>query len=85
MFIAREAGPEMVGTIGGRTAVATNNDIVAAVSQGVANAVSSVIGSGGGGKNGEFVLNINGREFARAIYDDQRAVNREHGTRMINV
>ena len=85
MFIAREAGPEMVGTIGGRTAVATNNDIVSAVSQGVANAVSSVIGSGGGGKNSEVVLNINGREFARAIYDDQRAVNREHGTRMINV
>lgn len=84
MFIAREAGPEMVGTIGGRTAVATNNDIVAAVSQGVANAVSAVMGTGGNSK-GEVVLNINGREFARAIYDDQRAVNREHGTRMINV
>ena len=84
MFIAREAGPEMVGTIGGRTAVATNNDIVAAVSQGVANAVSSVIGSGGGGKNSEVVLNINGREFARAIYDDQRAVSRERGNRLVN-
>lgn len=47
-FIARESGPELVGTIGGRTAVATNADIVAAVSQGVAAAVSSVMGSGGG-------------------------------------
>jgi len=83
MFIAREAGPEMVGTVGGRTAVATNNDIVAAVSQGVANAVSAVMGTGGNSK-GEVVLNINGREFARAIYDDQRAVNREHGTRLVN-
>lgn len=44
MFIAREAGPELVGTIGGRTAVANNDQIVAAVSAGVAAAVSSVIG-----------------------------------------
>ena len=35
MFIAREAGPEMVGTIGGRTAVANNSQIVDAVSYGV--------------------------------------------------
>lgn len=45
LFIAREAGAEMVGSIGGRTAVATNDDIVSAVSIGVANAVSSVMGS----------------------------------------
>lgn len=44
MFIAREAGPEMVGTIGGRTAVANNDQIVAAVSAGVATAVSNVLG-----------------------------------------
>ena len=48
MFIAREAGPEMVGTIGGRTAVANNDQIVQAVSQGVAVAVSSVISGGNG-------------------------------------
>lgn len=35
MFVAREAGPEMVGTIGGRTAVANNSQIVESVSQGV--------------------------------------------------
>lgn len=45
LFIAREGGlPEMVGSIGGRTAVATNADIVAAVSSGVAEAVASVMG-----------------------------------------
>lgn len=38
MFIAREAGPELVGTIGGRTAVANNDDIVNSVAQGVADA-----------------------------------------------
>lgn len=35
MFIAREAGPEMVGTIGNRTAVANNNQIVAGIASGV--------------------------------------------------
>ena len=34
-FIAREAGPEMVGTIGGRTAVANNLQIVQSIALGV--------------------------------------------------
>lgn len=38
MFIAREAGPEMVGTIGGTTAVANNDQIVAGIEGGVARA-----------------------------------------------
>ena len=38
MFIAREAGPEMVGTIGNQTAVANNEQIVAGISAGVAEA-----------------------------------------------
>lgn len=38
MFIAREAGAEMVGTIGGRTAVANNDQIVEGISAGVADA-----------------------------------------------
>ena len=44
MFIAREAGPELVGTIGGRTAVVNNNQIVESVSAGVYRAVSSALG-----------------------------------------
>jgi phage-related protein len=44
MFIAREAGPEMVGSIGRRTAVANNAQIVEAVSTGVAKAVKAVMG-----------------------------------------
>lgn len=38
MFIAREAGPELVGTIGNRTAVMNNDQIVESVSRGVADA-----------------------------------------------
>lgn len=36
LFVAREAGPELVGTIGGRTAVANNDQIIAGVASGVA-------------------------------------------------
>lgn len=35
MFVAREAGPELVGTIGGRTAVANNDQIVEGITAGV--------------------------------------------------
>lgn len=41
MFIAREAGPEMVGTIGNRTAVANNDQIVAGIASGVSAAMMS--------------------------------------------
>ena len=46
MFIAREAGPEMVGTIGGRTAVANNDQIVEGIRQGVFEAVSAAMSGG---------------------------------------
>ena len=51
MFIARESGAEMVGTIGGKTAVANNNDIVTAVSQGVYEAVSAAQSTDSGTSN----------------------------------
>ena len=38
MFIAREAGPELVGTIGGQAAVANNDQIVEGIAAGVASA-----------------------------------------------
>ena len=47
MFIAREAGPELVGTIGNRTAVANNDQIVSAVSKGVYQAVVQAMGQSG--------------------------------------
>lgn len=47
MFVAREAGPELVGTIGGRTAVANNDQIVESVSQGVYQAFSQAMAESG--------------------------------------
>lgn len=55
MFVARERGPELVGQIGGHTAVMNNNQIVSSVSSGVAQAVRAVIGKG---SNNNSVFNI---------------------------
>ena len=60
MFIARESGPEMVGRIGGRTAVANNDQIVDGVAKGVYMAVSSA-----GGMNEDVLY----RAFKRALQD----------------
>lgn len=43
MFIAREAGPELVGRIGNRTAVANNDQIVEGITYGVSSANGPVI------------------------------------------
>ena len=43
MFVAREAGPELVGRIGTSTAVMNNDQIVSSVAAGVAQAVASVM------------------------------------------
>jgi hypothetical protein len=48
MFVAREAGPELVGSIGNRNAVVNNDQIVDSVSQGVYQAVVSAMGSSRG-------------------------------------
>ena len=49
MFIAREAGPELVGKIGNSSAVVNNQQIVESVSRGVAQAVSQVMSKQQGG------------------------------------
>ena len=46
LFIAREAGAEMVGSIGGRTAVANNDQIVEGIRQGVYEAVMAANSNG---------------------------------------
>lgn len=50
MFIAREAGPELVGQIGNKTAVANNDQIVSGIESGVYRAMMAA-NSGNGGKN----------------------------------
>lgn len=51
LFVAREAGPELVGTMGGRNAVANNGQIIAGIQAGVTNAMSTVLSQSGGSAN----------------------------------
>lgn len=55
MFVAREAGPELVGRIGNQSAVMNNDQIVSAVSQGV---YSAVVAAMSGGDNGGQAVNV---------------------------
>ena len=68
LFIARErgAGAEMVGSMGGRTAVANNDQIVEGISQGVYEATIRANAQVYGRKGKDIVLKIDGRELARA-------------------
>jgi hypothetical protein len=63
IFIAREAGPELVGSIGNRNAVMNNQQIVDAVSSGVARAVASVLGNGGS----SYQLIIDGEQITNVV------------------
>lgn len=76
MFIAREAGPEMVGSINGRTAVANNDQIVAAVSQGVYQAV--VAAMSGNSSNGG-AQNVNVYLDGKQIYASVKKTESERG------
>lgn len=67
MFVAREAGPELVGSIGGgRTAVLNNNQIVSSVSDGVYAAVTDALSAQPTGDDRPIVLMVDSREIARA-------------------
>lgn len=49
LFVAREAGPEMVGTIGGRSAVVNNEQIIASLEGGVERGLMKAMSAGFGG------------------------------------
>lgn len=73
LFIAREAGAEMVGSLGGRTAVANNDQIVEGIRAGVYDAVVEAMGQTGG-KQGVTVY-LDGKK----IYQNQRRVAKRTG------
>lgn len=67
MFIAREAGPELVGTIGGRTAVANNTQIVTAIQSGVFNAVSAALANRSGNNQVTVVLEGDAKQLFHVV------------------
>ena len=87
LFIAREAGPELVGTINGHTAVANNNQIVegiASANEGVVNAVYSM---------GNLLLKavesidpdvtLDGQSLADAMYHYNKQAANRYGAAMV--
>ena len=84
LFLAREAGPELVGTIGGHTAVVNNGQIVSSVASGVYNAVVSAfaaIGNGGGqAPTNEIVVMIDGETMYRIVKRGEKAYNGRYST-----
>lgn len=74
LFMANENGiPEMIGSIGGRTAVANNEQIASAI----AKALQPML-SGGGTTTTNVMLNMDSRTVARASLKGQRAMNRQY-------
>ncbi len=78
LFIARENGPEMVGSIGGRTAVANNGQIVDAIAYGVSDAMSEVLMGflrnfdNGGDSDQPIVINLDGMTLYRGVLRGKR-------------
>lgn len=84
MFIAREAGPELVGSFNGKTAVMNNDQIVASVSKGVYSAVSAAFSSNMVG--GDWTIQIvdnNGRVKSQDIITAIERRNRRDGKTII--
>ena len=91
MFIAREAGPELVGNIGGHTAVMNNNQIVSSVAAGVASAnatqnallqqLINVVQDG----DQTIVLQVDQTRFGEVSIRSINKVQRQQGRTLLNV
>lgn len=77
LFLAREAGPELVGTIGGHTAVMNNDQIVASVSDGVYRAMTQAMSSGNG--NTHVHLYIDGKQVYESVVDQNNQIYKRTG------
>lgn len=82
LFYSNEFGnPELVANFGGGTGVANNEMIVQAIESatynGMSRAISQMPTSGDGNKIA--VIEINGREFARATFSDIKAEGKRRG------
>lgn len=80
LFIAREAGAEMVGSIGRKTAVANNDQIVESVSSGVYRAVRDAMNNQNGSNRPiNVVAQCDGKNLFRIVVDQNGRVKRSTG------
>jgi hypothetical protein len=80
MFIAREAGPEMVGTLNGSTAVVNNDQIVNSIADGVFRAASAALGNGQREPVNDIVIRIDSETLYRVVKKGERKANGRYGT-----
>lgn len=80
MFIARERGPELVGSINNHTAVLNNNQIVDSVSDGVYRAVVNANAKGKQSSfNPTFIIQVGSKEVAREVLTDLQETAKSNG------
>lgn len=80
IFIAREAGPEMVGTLNGSTAVVNNDQIVNSIADGVFRAASAAFGNGQREPVNDITIKIDSETIYRAVRKGERIANGRYGT-----
>ena len=80
MFLANEAGAEMVGSLNGRTAVANNQEITDGIAMAVFNAMTMAQGNGGQYINNTIM--VDGDVIARAVTKGQDRMNRRYSPTM---
>jgi hypothetical protein len=83
MFIARESGPELVGSIGRKTAVANNTQIVDGIASGVYSAVSAAMMESSGGGDGEINASFNIYLSGKQIAAEVEQVNKRKGAKIM--
>jgi len=80
MFIARERGPELVGTLAGSTAVMNNDQIVASVSAGVARAVAATLANGNQNPTIELTIMADSEVIYRTVRKGEKKANGRYAT-----
>lgn len=85
MFVARESGPELVGTIGRSTAVVNNQQIVSSVAAGVYQAVSTAMSQASGGQApvNDVTVKIDSETLYRQVKKGEKMANRRYGTTVV--
>ena len=92
LFVAREAGPELVGNIGRRTAVANNDQIISGIASGVASANSSqnallrqLINAVQKGGNSTITLQVDSTRLGEVAIKSINSVQRQAGRTLLEV
>ncbi|WP_281550169.1 hypothetical protein [Murimonas intestini] len=87
VFVAREAGPEMVGRMGNRNVVANNNQIVAGIRQGVYEAVVNANSANSSKDRQPAVINVyvGNKKMSRSVIDDINSITQSTGCCPIHV